>query len=156
MPATHRLGLSTLISGIGLFALSTGAFASAPMAAARSHTAKMDSVKITITSTGATVWGTVTVAYTYRHAATSRTCSTATCSLQIPAGVTAHLSQTATDSSTWPFKSWKIASKGHKSTRTATSVKLKITGQMSVSAVYVVAQSSSSYNGDNGGYGYTP
>jgi hypothetical protein len=100
------------------------------------------------------VWGTVTAAYTYKHKATSRTCSTTTCSLKIPAGVTAHLSQTATDSSTWPFESWKIASKGHRSTKTATAVKVKVTGTMSVTAVYVLAQSSSSGNGDDGGYGY--
>lgn len=156
MLAPRRLGLSTLITSIGLIALSTSALAFTPAAAAQSRAAKMDAVKISITSTGGTVWGTVTAAYTYKHAATTRTCSAATCSLRIPAGVTARLSQTATDSSTWPFKSWKIASKGHKSTRTATTVKFKVTGKVSVTAIYVLAQSSSSNNGDNGGYGYTP
>jgi hypothetical protein len=33
---------------------------------------------------------------------------------------------------------------------------VKVTGKMSVTAVYVLAQSSSPYSGSDNGYGYTP
>lgn len=145
MSATLRFGLSTFISGLSLLVMSIGTVSAAPAVSGRHAAARMDPVTITITNTGGTVWGSVTASYTYKHAKMTKTCTTATCALRIPQGVTARLSQTPTDSSTWPFQSWTINSKGHTSTKTSASVKLKVTGKIAVTAVYVLAQSSSPY-----------
>jgi plastocyanin len=147
MPAMLRFGLSTFISVLSVLVMSIGTVSAAPTVTGRHAAARMDpvTITITITSTSGTVWGSVTAAYTYKNAKTTKTCSTSSCALRIPQGVTARLSQTPTDSSTWPFQSWTVNSKGHTRTKTNASIKLKVTGKTTVSAVYVLAQSSSPY-----------
>ena len=112
--------------------------------AASSPAPHMDTVKLHITSTSGTVWGTVNATYTSGHATTHRSCNAASCTLYIPQGATAHLSQTARDTSTWPFQAWHVTVKGHTRTMTANSVKVKVTGKTSITAVYVLSQSQSS------------
>jgi hypothetical protein len=109
----------------------------------------MDAVTLKITVTGSTVWGTVNAKYTFQQHTTTRSCSAASCRLHIPQGVTLHLSQTPADSATWPFQDWRVKSPQRTRTMSASSIKVKVTGTLSVKAIYVLAQSSSTG-------GYTP
>lgn len=120
--------------------------------AASSSAPHMDTVKLHITSTSGTVWGTVNATYTFHQATTHHSCNAASCTLHIPQGVTAHLTQTATDTSTWPFQAWHVTVKGHTRTMTAASVKVKVTGKTSITAVYVLSQTQSSGGYSSGGY----
>jgi hypothetical protein len=113
----------------------------------------MDRVVLHITSTGSTVWGSVNARYTRGGTSHQRSCSAATCTLHIPQGVTLHLSQTTMDAATWPFQDWKITTAHHTRSMTAGSIHLKVTGATVVRAVYVLAQSGSSYGGNDG---YSP
>lgn len=142
-----RRSLLPLIASAALLATGSVGALAAPSSAPH-----MDTVKVNITSTSGTVWGKVNASYTYRHATTQRSCAAANCTLHIPQGVTAHLSQTATDTSTWPFQAWHVTVKGHTRTMTANSVKVKVTGKTSITAVYVLSQSQSSGGYNSGGY----
>lgn len=141
--SVNRLVISLLAAA----ALSAAA-AAGPAAAAspRSHSnaparTTMSAVTISITQTGGTVWGKVTATYTYKHHRSSRSCGAASCTFHIPRGVTMHLSQVATNSSTWPFKDWTVIT-GHKTkTMMGQSATVKVTGALSITAVYVVSQS---------------
>jgi hypothetical protein len=106
-------------------------------------------VKIDITATGGTVWGKVKAQYRFQSQTFHKSCDSARCTLRIPQGVTVHLSQSATDSSTWPFKKWQVREHNKTKTMTSGSISLKAVGNVTVTAVYVVAQSSSSGYGGN-------
>lgn len=101
---------------------------------------------IHITATGGTVWGKVRIRYIFRHRHVQRLCSKVACNLAVPAGVKIHLTQSPTDSSTWPFKQWKLHAAGSR-TRVlkAAAPTFKITRNSTVIAVYVVG-------GYQGGY----
>ncbi len=142
-----RRSLLPLIASAALLASGGSGALAAP-----SRAPHMDTVKVHITSTSGTVWGMVSASYTYRHATTRRSCAAASCTLHIPQGATAHLSQTATDTSTWPFQAWHVTVNGHTRTMTANSVKVKVTGKASITAVYVLSQSQSSGGYSSGGY----
>ncbi|MGH2444161.1 MAG: COG4315 family predicted lipoprotein [Chloroflexota bacterium] len=106
---------------------------SVPLAATR-----LMHLSIKITTTGSTVWGTVRSKYTWKGKHVTKTCSAASCSLKVPHGVKVHFSQTATNSSTWPFKDWEIAAGRHHSTIGKASTSMKIKHNSTVTAVYVL------------------
>ena len=147
--------LPPLLSVLLFLGLSGGALASTPQLTAHRSSMRTDPVKISITTTGATVWGTVAAKYTSQGRTTRRTCSAASCTLRVPRGVTLHLSQTATNASTWPFKDWQVMANQRTQTKMGSSIALKVRGNISVTAVYVVAQSQSS-SSSSGGSGYSP
>jgi hypothetical protein len=157
MQSHLRSALPLIASITLLFTAGIGSPAAASAAGARAPAPRMMAVTIHITSTSGTVWGTVAARYTYHKATTRRSCAAASCTLHIPKGVTAHLSQTATDSTTWPFQNWQVARNGHTSTMSGASIAVKVTGKLSVTAVYVLSSGSSSggysSGGYNGGYG---
>jgi predicted lipoprotein with Yx(FWY)xxD motif len=68
----------------------------------------VERLAIHITATSSTVWGNVTVRYTYNHQHIVRLCGGASCVFLIPFGATVHLSQSPTDKMTWPFQRWQI------------------------------------------------
>ena len=138
---------SPLVSALLMCTLTSGALAASPQHAALRHAPRMDSVKITITATSGTVWGPVTAKYAYQRHTTQRSCSVASCALRIPQGVTLHLSQVARNRATWPFKDWLVTVLRSTRAMMTNVIAMKVTGSMSVTAVYVVAQSSSSGNG---------
>jgi hypothetical protein len=97
---------------------------------------------IHITATSGTVWGNVTVRYTYNHQPVQRLCGGTSCQFLVPYGVTVHLSQSPTSASTWPFQQWRIRSLlgGMKPANTAKPVvTLHMTGSFRVNVVYRVA-----------------
>src|SRR5579884_254010 len=62
---------------------------------------------IDITPVGdGSAWGTVTTSYSYQGKTVKKSCSTPTCSYQIPAGRSVTLHETPVNSLTWPFNGW--------------------------------------------------
>lgn len=106
--------------------------------AAQHSAVSMAKLTIKVTDTG-TVWGTVKVKYTVAGKSTTKSCNAASCKYNVPKGAKLHLSQTPTNTSTWPFKRWTIKA----GSTTKTSVKNSITVTFSkptvITAVYVVA-----------------
>lgn len=139
--------LPPLLSALLALSLSGGALASSPQIPAHGSAVHMDAVKISITMTGATVWGTVAAKYTSHGRTTQRACSAASCTFRVPQGVTLRLRQTATNSATWPFKDWQVTVHQRTQTKMGNSIAFKVTGSSAVTAVYVLAQSSSGGNG---------
>ena len=142
-----RSVLPAPLSVLLLLAVSGGALAATQQLTAPRHAPRMDAVTVSITATSGTVWGSVSARYTYRHHTTHRSCSAASCTLQVPQGVVLHLSQVAHDSATWPFKDWQVTAQRGTRTMMSSAIAVKVTRSMSVTAVYVVAQSSSGGNG---------
>jgi hypothetical protein len=116
----------------------------------------VEAVTVSITTTGSTVWGKVTLRYTLRGRRVQKTCSRTTCRFHVPLGVRVHLRQQPTDATTWPFKDWEITPSRPGATMhtvSASSLSMKVQSGMKVQAVYVVATSSSS-SGGGGGWPY--
>jgi hypothetical protein len=155
MPGIVRSARCALLPFIALLAIGGTAFAASPARASHRHAAvRMNAVTIAITTTSGTVWGSVTAKYTYQHHLLSRSCAAASCTTRIPQGVTVHFSQTAKDSSTWPFKSWQLTANHKTRTVTSNAPAVKVNGPMIVSAVYVLSQAQSSPPPPS--YGYSP
>lgn len=149
----HRIGnITVLVAAVGLLFGGMGS-ALAATHAARHAAASTAKLTVKITDTG-TVWGTVNISYKRAGKSVHKSCNAATCHLSLPKGVKATLSQKPTDSATWPFSKWTIQVGSSSSTSTAKSVSVKLAKPMTVSAVYVVAGSSSSSAGSNPGYNY--
>jgi len=130
---------------IGLFLLLSsliGLSVPASVSAATHPAAKMDRLSLGITVTGSTVWGKVSVRYTYRHKTVQSSCVAGQCQLRIPQGTVAHFSQTAIDSSTWPFSKWQVRSGSKTTNVTKPALSVRVKGPMSVTAVYVLQQQS--------------
>lgn len=151
MPTFPRFALLPI--GCAVLMTAAAPFA-VPGASAQRSAASKASLSLRITTTGSTVWGTVTATYASSNKTTHRSCSAAVCSWRVPQGVTLHLTQTAADSATWPFHGWKVRTGGTTRTMMAGSIRLKVKGTTNVTAVYVLAQSQSSSSGSSGGYGY--
>jgi predicted lipoprotein with Yx(FWY)xxD motif len=101
----------------------------------------VERITTSITTTGGTVWGRLTLRYAYQHRLVQHTCARTTCQFLVPFGVQVHLSQTPTHAATWPFKQWQISEIGmHTKSRIshATATSLKVTSGYTVKAVYVV------------------
>jgi hypothetical protein len=131
--------VSMLLFALLLFAFAAGALAASSRLAVQRHAdVRMSPVTISITTTNGTTWGAVTTRYTFRHQMTRRTCSAASCTLQVPKGVMVHLSQVPTTSGSWPFKDWQISTHHRTTTVMTTSLAVKVTGSMTVTAVYVL------------------
>ena len=150
MTLSLRSLLPPLLSALLSVGLGSGAIAASPQATAHGHALRMSSVKIAITATGGTVWGTVSASYTYQRHTTRRSCSAASCTLRVPQGVTLRLSQAAKSTATWPFQDWQVTAHQRRQTVMGSSIAVKVTGNTSVTAVYVLQSQSSS---GNGGYG---
>jgi predicted lipoprotein with Yx(FWY)xxD motif len=95
---------------------------------------------IRVTTTGSTVWGKVSVRYTVAGHRFRRACSSSACGFAVPSGATVHLTQTATNSATWPFKEWKVALVGSHRAQLlmSTTVALKLPEGGKITAVYVL------------------
>jgi predicted lipoprotein with Yx(FWY)xxD motif len=113
----------------------------------------VDRLAIHITATGSTVWGTVTVRYTRGHSLVQQSCARSSCVLHVPHGAKVQLGQKATSTSSWPFKDWQISANRGTRTVTSASPSVKVNKSMSVTAVYVLAQTKSS---SPPGTGYQP
>ena len=100
----------------------------------------MVTFKINITNTG-TTWGTVAIKGKYNGKSFSKSCGNQTCSYVFHAGVTLSLTQTATDSSSWPFQKWVVTSAdgGVNKSSTASSIKVESNDSYTVDADYVLA-----------------
>lgn len=94
--------------------------------------------KISITTSGATVWGTIKLHYKYHHKKFHASCSKSTCKVKVHAGSKVHLSQTPTDSGTWPFSGWSVKAKDTSFHRTSTSstIKVKSNDSYHITATY--------------------
>jgi hypothetical protein len=155
MPGIVRSSRSVLLSIVALLAIGGTAYAASPAGTSQRHAAvRMNAVTIAITTTSGNVWGSVTAKYTYQHHLVSRSCAAASCTTRIPQGVTVHFSQSAKDSSTWPFKSWQLTTNHKTRTVTSSAPAVKVNGPMSVTAVYVLSQAQSSPPPPS--YGYSP
>lgn len=101
---------------------------------------------IHITTTGGTVWGKVTVRYSFRHHVKRHSCARASCTFAIPSGFTLHLSQSPTNSSTWPFSRWLMHQSGSRTRPLkGRAPSFKFTRNSTLTAVYVLS-------GNQGGY----
>lgn len=151
MISRSRSMLSPLFCALLLLATTSGVLAASPRLTALHRAAHIIPVTVSITTTGGTVWGTVTAKDTFRHRVTRYSCATAMCKLRVPRGVILHLNQVATDSATWPFKDWKIKTRHGVRSMKASAIAIRVTSSMSVAAIYVVAgtQASSSGSGSN-------
>jgi len=114
-------------------ALAAQPSAHAPHAAVAPH---LEQLTIRITTTGSTVWGAVTVRYTYHGHTVQRSTSQALSTFEIPHGVTVHLKQQPLNAVTWPFEQWTIIRGGHTSDRAAAVTSFKMTQGYQVTAVY--------------------
>jgi predicted lipoprotein with Yx(FWY)xxD motif len=94
---------------------------------------------VRITTTGATVWGKVTVHYQSGGRAITRTCAASSCRFAVPVGARVRFSQSPTNTMTWPFESWRIRAGGRTRTLMKSAPAVTIRGNSTVTAVYVVA-----------------
>src|SRR5690348_16523953 len=104
MQALPRIVKAPMLGAALILALASGA-----PGVSQAATAHMSPVSIAITATGGTVWGTVIARYKMGQKSSKHACSAASCTLQVPTGVTLHLSQTPRNTATWPFKGWQIS-----------------------------------------------
>lgn len=149
-PKRHKRGQTmkliqrrTLTGVISAAVLLTGAGLApqAQLASAQSLHSRMDRLTLSITTTSGNIWGNATVSYSYRHKSIKRSCTAAQCRLQIPNGAKMRLTQVATNTATWPFKAWQIRSSKGTQTVTTSSIKVKMTGNLAITAVYVLSSS---------------
>ncbi|HZU13393.1 MAG TPA: hypothetical protein VFB58_11185 [Chloroflexota bacterium] len=150
MKALSRRLVAPFLSLLLLLPLGSSSLAASSPANVRSHAGRMAAVTISITTTG-TVWGKVTSKYTVKGRTTTRSCATATCTLRVPRGATLHLSQSPIDSSTWPFKDWKVTVNHRTSTMMGSAISVKVSGIVRVKAIYVVAGGSGYGSGSGSG-----
>jgi hypothetical protein len=82
----------------------------------------------------------VSVRYTVADHRFRSACAASTCSFTVPAGITLHLTQTPTNSATWPFKEWKVTLAGSHRAQLLMSntVALKLERSGKITAVYVL------------------
>jgi len=97
--------------------------------------------KISITNSGSTVWGKVDLSYVYQGKTFKASCSKSSCTETVHAGVKVHLTETPTDSTTWPFSKWQIdaVNGGASRSSTNTTIDVKSHDDYNISAVYVLA-----------------
>lgn len=127
--------MKALLLSIALFTLTMAGVSGAHAAqlAQPSH-APMVKLTIKITDTG-TLWGKVKATWKGGKAS----CHAATCHVKVPMDAKVTLTQTPTDTSTWPFKDWTI--KQGSNTKQSKAPKLHVTVKkpVTVTAVYVLA-----------------
>lgn len=140
---TPRFPRSLRAAGLLLTLAVASAVAPAVLAAGpatrASHVAatqRLQELTIHITATGGTIWGTVTVRYTYQGRTVQRSTNHALTVLQIPRGVTVHLSQRPLDAITWPFEQWTIVRGAQTLDRPAATISFKMSRNYQVTAVY--------------------
>jgi hypothetical protein len=142
---------SALVASLMLFGGAAGALASTP--AAHAHVSK-DKLVINITTTGGTVWGTVTAKYKSGSSTKTKTCAKTKCTWNLAINTKVKLSQAPTDSTTWPFKNWTVVKGRSTKTMTKATPTVKLTAlKVSVTALYILAGSAQSSSNNNGGYG---
>jgi hypothetical protein len=138
MRTLRRLSLPLLVSaGLAFGYSAAGVHASG--AASKPHAAPGFKLVVTITDTG-TLWGKVKASYASGGKTVTKTCAKPKCTWTIFASTTVKLTQTPTNSKTWPFKEWQVKKAGA-STRAVTkgTLTVAVNGNYSVNALYVVA-----------------
>ncbi|MBV9282487.1 MAG: hypothetical protein JOZ41_20605 [Chloroflexi bacterium] len=138
MTVPRSLRAAAVLLALGLTSATAPALAAGPSAHASPAVAAnhLQQLTINITTTGSTVWGTVTVRYTYRGHTVQRSTSQALATFAIPRGVTVHLAQRPLNAITWPFEEWTITRGAQTSDRSAAATSFKMTGNYQVTAVY--------------------
>jgi len=126
----RRLSL-LVIAATSLGILGAGTALAAPQhGRARTAATKYGTLTINITDTGGTVWGTVSAK------PLKKSCDKSKCTFtKIKIGTKITLTETPTDSSTWPFNGWTLNKKGAGS---ATTLTFKMAKTDNVTATYVV------------------
>jgi hypothetical protein len=132
MQSIRRLSLPLLISAGLVLAFSAPGVHATGAGAAKTH-----KLTVTITDTG-TLWGTVKVAYTAAGKSKTKTCAKTKCSWSLATGTKVTLTQTPTNSTTWPFKEWQVKTGSTKTNVTTSPLKLTMNAPYSVNALYVV------------------
>lgn len=134
MLSFKRLSISLLAVSCLVFAGFGTSFA------ATTHTAK-DTLTVKITKASGTVWGKVTV--DYKSGGKWKmlgSCKKAKCKMHPPAMVKLQLKEKPVDSTTWPFKDWKVKNGGKTTTKMGKKLKFEIKGsKATVKAIYVLA-----------------
>lgn len=138
------LAISTALIAITALLFGGAANTLAAQHAAR-HSTSVAALTMKITDTG-TVWGTVTLVYRHAGATVHKSCNAAICRLSIPKGARVRISQTPTNSTTWPFQKWIVRVGNASKISTATSVTVAVSRPMTISAVYVLASSGGGYH----------
>ena len=126
---THRRAATAVVAALAL-ALLAAAPAGAAGSPAKAAKTTYGTLAINITKTGNTVWGKVSVK------PLKKTCSAATCTYKhIKVGTAIILTETPTNSTTWPFDHWALngTNKGG-----ATTLKFKMAKTDKIGVVYVV------------------
>jgi len=128
----HSLLRATALSTAALLTL-----LASPAVAAKPHTA-MERLTVSITKTGSTVWGRVSVSYRSGGKKITKTCSAASCSYSVAKGTKVTLKETPHNAKTWPFSKWTVSGAGKMSSMKAANTSVTISGKATVTAVYVV------------------
>jgi hypothetical protein len=106
--------------------------------AASAHATNTLAVKIAATPTSPTIWGSVKVTYkSGGHVHTVGTCPKAGCTFHPPTKMKLSLVETPRNSTTWPFKNWKVKTGTSTKTYTSKTISLSIMGaKATVTATY--------------------
>jgi hypothetical protein len=145
-----RTGAGILLLALGVVSVAAPAALAAQSMGAVTHvvTAKHSQrLTVNITATGGTVWGTVTVRYTFQGHTVTRATSQAASTFTIPRGVTVHLQQQPSSASNWPFKQWTIGQRSKASSTGAAAVSFKMNHNYQATALYIFQTSSGGYGG---------
>ncbi|MDQ2745127.1 MAG: hypothetical protein M3Z66_22915 [Chloroflexota bacterium] len=111
----------------------------------RQSRVRMDQVTVRITATSGTVWGKVSARFREAGKYHAVSCRKSSCKLKVPNKTRIQLTQSPANNATWPFKDWVIKSQGKTRTSTSSAPSIKVSGAVTVTAVYVLHQSSSGY-----------
>ena len=145
-----RTGAGIVLLALGLVSVAAPAALAAQPTRVVTHavTAKhTQQLTVNITATGGTVWGTVTVRYTYKGHTVTRATSQTVSTFTIPRGVTVHLQQQPASASSWPFKQWTIGQGAKSSTTGAAALSFKMNHNYQATALYIFQASSGGYGG---------
>lgn len=140
-----RRGGSWILAPFALALLTTLA-ACGSSSPATSPSAAGCTLTVDITATGGTVWGVVTA----KAGGQTHTLSQASQSLSVPCGSAVTLTQSPTNTATWPFASWTVNGDKGQFTNTRETVpdlQLKVDGDTTVTAVYTTPSGSSNSSG---------
>jgi hypothetical protein len=127
-----------LLLALSLTSVAAPVLAASPSARASHAPAAVHAQQLTIdiTTTGSTVWGTVTARYAYKGHTVSRSTRQSASTFTVPRGVTVHLTQKPLNSVTWPFEQWTIVRGAQTVNRSVGSTTVKVNHNLKVTAVY--------------------
>lgn len=125
MSRFHRAVFSVL--AVAVLVVATAATSFAAPSHSKSQATKLQ-LTIHITKASGIVWGKVT------NNVNSKVCSKTTCTYKIAKGKKVKLTETPKDSTTWPFKDWKLNGKKKGSSAT---LSFKMSKAETAKAIYV-------------------